>query len=404
MMRAVSRARNQAEQAKQNFYSGSSALQYRSNQSIDLFGGQAPSQISGIVVESRRLSDTLYATYQALIIALDEECRPLLAQNPDLQAVREVTKLIEWLNSESEITNNYSASVNYHSLGQVASQSYLPSMQCQMIQSYWEAKYSQWPGRAQEEAMERELAAQAEWQWQAEQTRQKQQKEHAQAKLLADYQAKLAAWQEQVAEAERKRERVIADAMVVEAKKLEKDAHDAYLTTKVTLTEQLSEAEMKKAEAETTLSSLTAPQFLKKHSCKMAIEELSRQIRTLQDRIQLNETSYATQKADIPRLIERKRATMRQELSTGYVLPPKPRKPYIPSPGISSFTEDASREILKLLEQEGELTLMQMSKKLEFVYYELSIPARTKSILRLLIPEYVEQIRRGDATYYKLAN
>jgi len=51
-----------------------------------------------------------------------------------------------------------------------------------------------------------------------------------------------------------------------------------------------------------------------------------------------------------------------------------------------------------------ELTLMQMSKKLEFVYYELSIPARTKSILRLLIPEYVEQIRRGDATYYKLAN
>jgi len=34
----------------------------------------------------------------------------------------------------------------------------------------------------------------------------------------------------------------------------------------------------------------------------------------------------------------------------------------------------------------------------------LSIPARTKSILRLLIPEYVEQIRRGDATYYKLAN
>lgn len=234
--------------------------------------------------------------------------------------------------------------------------------------------------------------------------RQKQQKERAQAKLLADYQAKLAAWQEQVAEAERKRERVIADAMVVEAKKLEKDAHDAYLTTKVTLTEQLSEAEMKKAEAETTLCSLTAPQFLKKHSCKKAIEEFSWQIRTLQDRIHLNETSYATQKADIPRLIERKRATMRQELSAGYVLPPKPRKPYIPSPGISSFTEDASREILKLLEQEGELTLMQMSNKLEFVYYELSIPARTKSILRLLIPEYVEQIRRGDATYYQLAN
>ena len=52
-----------------------------------------------------------------------KKCRPLLNEEPELRAVREVKNLIVWLNDESEIEANFSASFNSSSLGNVARQS-----------------------------------------------------------------------------------------------------------------------------------------------------------------------------------------------------------------------------------------------------------------------------------------
>ena len=103
LMQAVRLTKESAERAEREYDSGAERVQRMASQSIDLFGGSAVSQVADIASESRKICDALYASYQMLVKMLDEECRPLLDQEPDYRAVREVCNLIKWLNDESEI-------------------------------------------------------------------------------------------------------------------------------------------------------------------------------------------------------------------------------------------------------------------------------------------------------------
>ena len=152
MLLAVKTVRESAKRAEREFDNGSSMLQMKASRSIDLFGGSAVSQVADIASDSKRICDALYASFQTLVKMLDDQCRPLLDQNPDYTAVREVRDLIKWLNDESEISNNFTASLNSQSLGDVASGRYFPSLENKMIQSFWENKYEMWPGMAEAEA------------------------------------------------------------------------------------------------------------------------------------------------------------------------------------------------------------------------------------------------------------
>lgn len=144
MSQIVARIKHQAEQAQVKFDAGAEKLQITSNQSINLFGETATNQVADIAVDARRICDELYATLQMLVRMADEECRPLLSQKPSLFDVRDVAELIKWLNSESEIGANFSASLNSKKLGNVVSGRYIPTMESKMIQSYWETKYDTW--------------------------------------------------------------------------------------------------------------------------------------------------------------------------------------------------------------------------------------------------------------------
>lgn len=76
--------------------------------------------------------EELYRCCEALIISLDESCKLLLAENPDASAIGEVSKLIDWLCEEMDITMN------------VDSEGYLqykPTEECKTIANNWKETF-----------------------------------------------------------------------------------------------------------------------------------------------------------------------------------------------------------------------------------------------------------------------
>ena len=158
MLLAVQMAQESAAQAEKEYNRGAEHIQSKAGQNINLFGGSATSQVADLASESRKICDALYASYQMLVKMLDNQCRPLLDQEPEIPSVRAVRDLIKWLNDESEIENNFTASLNAHNLGNVASVRYIPSIENKMIQSFWETTYHALPGRVDFEYREKEEA------------------------------------------------------------------------------------------------------------------------------------------------------------------------------------------------------------------------------------------------------
>lgn len=145
MLQAVAVAKESACKAEAEFDRRNSDIQRKASNSIDLFGGDARRRVVEIASDSRRACDELYATYQALIPMLDNLCRPILEEQPSADAVNAVQKMIKWLNDESEIENNYSASLNSHDLGGILTAKYIPSMENKIIQKFWEQTFTAMP-------------------------------------------------------------------------------------------------------------------------------------------------------------------------------------------------------------------------------------------------------------------
>ena len=192
MLEAVANAKKQAKSAESQFDFAAEMVNIKSSSSIDLFGGSAVSQVAEIASAVRKACDELYASYQSLVLTLDRQCRPLLDMGPSTRAVKEVMEMIKWLNSESEIGSNFSGSLNGSSLGDLVNVKYFASMECQMIQKYWESVYASMPGteeenrafnqrqmderRAAREAERQARIAEREWERQ-EREREKQERE-----------------------------------------------------------------------------------------------------------------------------------------------------------------------------------------------------------------------------------
>jgi hypothetical protein len=98
MLLLVRNTKESADRAEQEYDRKADQLQMKAGQGIDLFGGNAVSQVADIASTSRKICDELYAAYQMLIRVLDEDCRPLLAQQPDYRAVKAVRDLVQKLN------------------------------------------------------------------------------------------------------------------------------------------------------------------------------------------------------------------------------------------------------------------------------------------------------------------
>ena len=178
--KTINRIREEAERAERNFDRASEEIQRKASGRIDLFGGTATRDVVSIASDVRYACDTLYSSLQTLIIRLDEEMRPLLPQGLSAKNIKEVTKLIKWLNEESEIENNFTASFNNQDLGHVASGKYIPSIENRMRESYWEDRYNSTPEAEEEKRRRAEQEALQQKRLEEKKQREKLEKQKAQ--------------------------------------------------------------------------------------------------------------------------------------------------------------------------------------------------------------------------------
>ncbi len=141
MYDAVAAAKKTASSADWDFDRANSRIQRMASSQIDLFGGNAVTRVADISQESKKACDDLYAALQLALATLDSICRPLLMYKPEGKAIKEVYFEIKQLNSDSEISNTFTASVNYNNLGDVATRRYAPSIQAKMIEQFWKSEY-----------------------------------------------------------------------------------------------------------------------------------------------------------------------------------------------------------------------------------------------------------------------
>lgn len=76
--------------------------------------------------------EELYRCCEALIASVDESCKLLLAENPDASAIGEVSKLIDWLCEEMDITMNVDGEGYLQ---------YKPTEECKTIANNWKETF-----------------------------------------------------------------------------------------------------------------------------------------------------------------------------------------------------------------------------------------------------------------------
>ncbi len=142
LLSAVDSAMQEARSAGAAFETASDDVQKMVRENpVDLNSISARSTIRRIVHAAADACESLYRSYQALIPKLDQECKPLLLMNPGPVAVRAVGGMIQWLNEESKIENNYAVTFNQVNYGDVVQAVFVPSPKNQVIQAEWEAEY-----------------------------------------------------------------------------------------------------------------------------------------------------------------------------------------------------------------------------------------------------------------------
>ncbi len=145
IMEAVAAAKAKYDVALRSYEAKAEDVENMSKRSINIGSGADMSRGVDIIATAVKACDELYATCQGLIVVLDETCRPLLDETTSTKAVVSVAGVIGWLNSESEIKNNYFASLNNSATQQVGTRQYIPSVENKVRQAYWEGKANVMP-------------------------------------------------------------------------------------------------------------------------------------------------------------------------------------------------------------------------------------------------------------------
>ena len=332
MLQAVRSAKESASRAGQEYDRAANMLQIKAQSNIDLFGGSAVSQVADIANESRKICDALYATYQMLVNMLDEECRPLLEQNPEIVAVREVRDLIKWLNNESEIENNFSASLNSQDLGRVVSGRYIPSIENKMIQSYWENKYHMWPGRAEAEEAERrkkEEAEAIEKRKKAEQAEKSKQSAKEEYLLkMSIYEKEYAEWQLKVEAIQKRRSDEVETRLTAIQTVKKCQIEKSYAESMGHYNTQKNDCIAKMEDAQAQLATLGSGRFFKKMTARKIIRRMEKQISIITSDLNALSRLFDNDIQDLNTWIEYERERLELEMEHLYPFPSKPKKPY----------------------------------------------------------------------------
>ncbi len=318
----VNSVRSRARRAEAEFDLASGEIQIMASRSIDLLGGTALGEVTDIVTKAKMACDKLYAECLTLIMLLDGECRPLLKDAPSAEAVGEVKELISELNEMSKIDNNFSASLNNRSLGDVATRRYTPSLEALSVQSFWETKYDMMPKASAEEicpqiagnglprqvdAREAELAREA----------------------AARYKREMEIWNAESANVVAKRKNTVEKRLEEERSAKMKEIEDAYGSAVSCARESIQRLTAQKEAAEKRLPQLGFFAFGEKSSCKKTAENCAREILAEEEKISSAEESYAREKDELLSDMELYREEQEYAVEKELPLPPEPPKPVL---------------------------------------------------------------------------
>ena len=107
---------------------------------INIYYDNPHSKIVQAVHASMEASKELFATCQALVVSLDDLCRPRLSLGASASVINEIACEIESLNEDSIIDNDYTGSLDGISFGDVAKVSFTPTIEARAIETFWRAK------------------------------------------------------------------------------------------------------------------------------------------------------------------------------------------------------------------------------------------------------------------------
>ena len=403
ILEIVRNGKAEAKRAENEFDRRNQDIQWKASRSIDLFGGSATSQVADIARDARRACDDLYASYQSLVRIVDEQCRPLLDQDPAANAVREVRDLIVWLNNESEIENNFTASLNSRSLGDVASARYVPSIDSKMIQRYWENKYTMWPGRAEQEAAAQQAAAERRRADQEAQRKVREQAEKEHAVQMEAYEKENRAWEERKRAIERKINDLVEEAVKNESKRLRETQDKFHQENRERLMKELTTARATKKVAEDELPTLGFFAFGEKARTKKLIETSAAQIDDLNKRLRQEDERYSVQLETNRKKVEEYRKEIRKTVERENPIPAQPRKPVLSvAAPITTATAAIQQAMLDFMVP-GELYTVT-----DFIYQCPECAdmtnQRVSAMLRQMVPVNVERIEEQRKCYFRLVD
>lgn len=391
MLLLVRNTKESADRAEQEYDRKADQLQMKAGQGIDLFGGSAVSQVADIASTSRKICDELYAAYQMLIKVLDEECRPLLAQQPDYRAVRDVRNLIRKLNEESEIENNFTASLNDHSLGGVVSGRYIPSIECKMIESYWETKCASWPGREEAEAKERRVDDHIR-QYDANIRSSNQER-------IDQYYSQRKQWQQECDRIKSQCAKEVDRQVQKAQSELQKAAKEKYDKACALHGETAEQYKKRKAYAEAELAALGFFKFAEKKEQKAIIDDAMVKIQKANAQIRAAKELYDSECADAVKKAQSKKTAIAALVEKEYTLPARPALPRIE--GITNQNDFYKEAILNGMVRDKLYTPEELIKSIP----ELAdlTTQRVSVFLRQLVENWqVERVEEKRKAFFRL--
>ncbi len=401
----LSFAENILKEAKNRFNEGNLELQSKASKSIDLFGGTAVSQVAEITKATRTLCEKFYATCQTQVKIIDETCRPLLTDDIPATTVRAVWQMICKLNEESDISVDFTASLNSTALGDVAAIQYSPTMDSKMIQSYWESKYKSCPGRKELEKAEAEEKKEKENKAKQAAAKRKESEEEEYKRLLEK-------WEKKAATITEKREKLFNELLEKEREKITNKIEDTFNQTFTELSEKKEQYLEERTEAEQLLAETPAFSIFKKYKFKKHIEDLTIKINLADQEIEKAKKTRTAEKRKRKKLLEAKKEEIQATVKKKYRMPRKPRMPLSmrvenPTPMMMA-NEDIKIEILNTLEKHGRLSREQLMKKCAVLaeFTEQRVVNWTKELMRegeIIITETRTDSFPYVCVYYELA-
>ena len=392
---------SQLRRAESRFESDGRSLEIRSQYSIcnDM------SVLADILAESRRITDELYASYEALIRAANSICKPLADQGVSPSTLNRVVKFMKHINSEcSTLGSNFNASVDSYSLGNIASTRYAPTSEARMIETNWTLLHSMHPLVAEEKRLAEERAAKL----RAErEERARIERERA----VEEYPQKLAEWEAETARVNARREQLLPKARERATKKLQAEMMEYFA-------KRVSERERAIAQQRAVIDSCQATikaakffEFGKRIEANQRTTEASQRLAAESAALAELQARGPEVEFDYARKLERALSEAQREVERGNPLPSKPQDPnQVRSGALSASSgltavqianEGVKQAIYETLSESGCLMTIPEIQEMCPACFDLS-NQRVSALVRQLVSDgAVERIEEKRKAYFR---